>query len=287
MGIFWGLLSALGFGSADFIARDASVKLTPYRALFYIHFVSAVALLVVILFDGIPATATWASVGLGMLLGSINTIGTLLLYRALTIGKISIASPVTSAFGGVALLLSLLAGDHIPFGGVLSLLLMLFGIVIISSVSHDPNDASRKGLKGLPEAVIAAIAIGLNSWGLQFIVGPLGSYLPTLIGRVMTMILLSLFARPLHQSVALPAGGLWKILAAAGLITTVGEVAYNIGVQGTTPGIVAVLTSLFSAVTVFLALIFLKERLAQRQWVGVGIVFVATLLIGYFQNFGG
>lgn len=285
MGIFWGLLSALGFGTADFIARDASVKLTPYRALFYIHFVSAVALLVVIVFDGVPATATWGNVGLGMVLGSINTIGTLLLYRALTIGKISIASPVTSAFGGVALLLSLLAGDHIPLGGVFSLLLMLVGIIIISSVSHDTDDANRKGFKGLPEAIFAAIAIGVNSWGLQFVVGPLGSYIPTLIGRVMTMILLSIFARPVRQSVALPPQGLWKILVAAGLITTVGEVAYNIGVKGTTPGVVAVLTSLFSAVTVFLALIFLHERLARRQWVAVGIIFVATILIGYFQYF--
>ena len=287
MGIFWGLLSALGFGTADFIARDASVKLTAYRALFYIHFVSAVALLAVIVFDGIPATATLASVGLGAVLGAINTVGTLMLYRALAIGKVSIASPVTSAFGGVALVLSLLAGDHIPLGGVLSLLLMLAGIVIVSSVSHDPNDANRKGLKGLPEAIIAAIAIGLNAWGLQFVVGPLGAYIPTLIGRVMTMILLSVFVRPMNQSIALPPSlSLWKTLVAAGLITTIGEVAYNIGVKGTTPGIVAVLTSLFSAVTVFLALIFLHERLVRRQWVGVGIIFAATVLIGYFQNFG-
>ena len=285
MGIFWGLLAALGFGTADFIARGASVKLTAYRALFYVHLVSAVALLVVIVFDSVPATATLGSVGLAAVLGAVNTLGTLLLYRALSIGKISIASPVTSAFGGVALLLSLLAGDKIPFGGVLSLLLMLVGIIMVSSVSHDPDDPNRTGFKGLPEAIFAAITIGINSWGLQFVVGPLGAYIPTLIGRIMTMILLSLFARPMRQSIALPPRGLWRTIVAAGLITTVGEVAYNIGVKGTTPGIVAVLTSLFSAVTVFLALIFLHERLARRQWVAVGIIFVATILIGYFQYF--
>src|SRR5258705_11837340 len=100
---------------------------------------------------------------------------------------------------------------------------MLAGVVIVSSVSHDANDANRKGLKGLPEAIIAAIAIGLNSWGLQFVVGPLGSYIPTLIGRVMTMILLSLFARPMRQSIALPPQGLWRTIVAAGVITTIGE----------------------------------------------------------------
>ncbi len=69
-------------------------------------------------------------------------------------------------------------------------------------------------------------------------------------------------------------------------MTTIGEIAYNVGVQGMTPGIVAVLSSLFSPVTVLLALIFLHERLARRQWVGIGIIFVATLLTGMFQNFG-
>ena len=283
MGIFWGLLSAMGYGTADFIARNASVKLTPYRALFYVHFVSAAALLIIIVFDGIPATMTLASVGLAVVLGTANTVGTLLLYRALAIGKISIASPVVSSFGGVALVLSLLAGDSIPFGGVLSLLLMLVGIVIVSSVSHTPDDASQSRVKGLPEAIVAAVAIGLNAWGLQFVVGPLGSYIPILIGRVMTLILLSALARPLGQSIGLPPRGLWRTIVAAGIITTVGEVTYNIGVKGTTPGIVAVLASLFSAVTVMLALIFLRERLARRQWVGVGIIFVATALIGYFQ----
>jgi drug/metabolite transporter (DMT)-like permease len=285
VGIFWGLLAALGFGTADFIARGASVKLTSYRALFYSHLISGLVLLIVIVFDGIPAMITLSTIGLAAVLGAVNTVGTLLLYRALTIGKISIASPVTSTFGGVALLLSLLAGDSIPLGGVLSLLLMLAGIVIVSSVSDAPGDANRTGLKGLPEAIFAAIAIGINSWGLQFVVGPLGAYIPTVIGRVMTIILLSIFVRPMRQSIALPPRDLWQTLLAAGFITTIGEVAYNIGVRGTTPGIVAVLTSLFSAVTVFLALVFLHERLARRQWVAVGIIFVATVLIGYFQYF--
>jgi drug/metabolite transporter (DMT)-like permease len=69
------------------------------------------------------------------------------------------------------------------------------------------------------------------------------------------------------------------------LLTTIGDLAYNIGTQGTTPGIVAVISSLFSPVTVMLALIFLRERLARRQWIGVSLIFVATFFIGLFQHF--
>lgn len=286
MGVIWGLLSAICFGSADFVARGVSVRLTAYHALFYIHFASGIVLLIVIAATGIPASATLAAVGLAILLGAVNTLGTLLLYRALAIGKISLVSPVTSTFGGVSLMLALLAGDFIPLGGILSLVLMLIGIVIVSIVRDDSQNTKRIGLKGLPEALISALALGLNFWGLQFVVTPLGSYIPTLMGRIVTIILLPLLARPLRQSVSLAPRELWLKIGVAGVITTLGEVAYNIGVQGTTPGIVAVLGSLFSPVTVLLALLFLHEQLTRRQWVGVGIIFIATLLIGFFQNFG-
>ena len=286
MGIIWGFLSALCFGSADFMARGVSIRLTPYHALFYIHLVSGVLLFAVIMVDGIPASATADAVGLAALLGAVNTLGTLLLYRALSIGKISIVSPITSTFGGITLVLSLLAGDIIPFGSIFGLVLMLIGIVIVSTVREDAQQETKGiPLRGLPEAVITAVALGLNFWGLQFVIEPLGVYIPTLIGRIMTVILLVLLARPLRQSIALPPRAYWLKIGLVGFITTLGEIAYNVGVQGTTPGIVAVIGSLFSPVTVLLALIFLRERLARHQWVGVGIIFIATLLIGIFQNF--
>lgn len=288
MGIIWGFLSALGYGTGDFIARGVSVRLSAYHALFYIHLVSGIILALIVVVDGIPASATLEAVGLSALLGAVNTLATLLLYRALTIGKIALVSPIVSTYGGVALLLSLLTGDAIGIGSIFSLLLMLAGIVVVSVV-HDSDSqeapASADGLRGIPEAVTAAVALGIHFWAFQFVVGPLGAYIPTMIGRIVTMILLPLLARPLRQSVAVPPRDLWLKIGLAAFVTMLGEVAYNIGVQGTTPGIVAVLSSLFSPVTVLLALVFLHERLARHQWIGVGIIFAATLLIGLFQNF--
>jgi uncharacterized membrane protein len=285
VGILWGLISAFGYGTADFIARDVSVKLTAYRALLYIHLVSGLMMVAIILFDGIPASSTLDAVALCVGLSIANTVATLMLYRALSIGKISIASPVTSTFGGVALILALLAGDTISTGSVFSLVLMLVGIIFVSIVPDSPDTADQgNGLKGLPEAILSALLFGLYFWGIQFVVGPLGAYVPTLIGRIVTVVLLTAAARPLHQNVEAPSRSFWLKIIAAAVISTIGEVAYNLGVQGTTPGIVAVLSSLFSPVTVLLALIFLRERLARHQWIGVGIIFIATLLIGIFQN---
>lgn len=43
--------------------------------------------------------------------------------------------------------------------------------------------------------------------------------------------------------------------------------------------IVSVLASLFSAVTVLLAWIFLHDKLQWSQWLGIGIIFVGVVLV--------
>jgi drug/metabolite transporter (DMT)-like permease len=285
MGVVWGILSALAFGSADFIARGVSVSLSPYHALFYIHLVSGILLAGIVLISGIPETASLAAAGLGALVGSINTLGTLLLYRALAVGKLSVVSPIASTFGGVALVLALLTGDMISGGSIFGLVLMLVGIVMAAIVREEnPDDGDPNVVKGLPSAIMASVALGINAWGLQFVVEPLGPYIPVLLGRIMTVVLLALLFKPLKQSIAVPPRKYWLRFGAMGLITTLGEVAYNVGIQGTTPGVVAILSSLFGTVTVLLALIFLHERLARHQWIGVGIIFAAILIVGIFQN---
>src|SRR5688572_25964827 len=163
VGVFWGLVAAVGFGAGDFMARGVSIRLAAYRALFYMHLVSAALLVIVVVFDGIPRTVTLEAVGLAALLGAVNTLAGLLLYRALAIGKIAVVSPIISSFGGVALLLSLLAGDVIPLGGIVSLVLMLAGVVIVSIPREEGQTESNPvTIRGIPEAILCAVAIGLN-----------------------------------------------------------------------------------------------------------------------------
>lgn len=48
MGIVWGVIAALAWGTADFLARGASVRLGAYRALFYAQGISGVCLALII-----------------------------------------------------------------------------------------------------------------------------------------------------------------------------------------------------------------------------------------------
>jgi uncharacterized membrane protein len=62
----------------------------------------------------------------------------------------------------------------------------------------------------------------------------------------------------------------------------VANVAYNLGVSVGTVAVVSTLSGLFSAVTVLLAFLFLRERLAKHQGLGFLAILVGVSVIGYF-----
>ena len=62
---------------------------------------------------------------------------------------------------------------------------------------------------------------------------------------------------------------MWLPLLVAVLLDGTGLVVYTLGTALGDISVVAVLTSMFSAVTVLLAQRFLHEQLSVRQWLGV------------------
>jgi drug/metabolite transporter (DMT)-like permease len=76
-----------------------------------------------------------------------------------------------------------------------------------------------------------------------------------------------------------PQKSAWLALIGIGLLDTVGFTSSTLGVLTEQVSIVTVLSSLFSAVTVVLAWIFLHERLDRTQWLGVIIIFCGIVLV--------
>jgi drug/metabolite transporter (DMT)-like permease len=63
------------------------------------------------------------------------------------------------------------------------------------------------------------------------------------------------------------------------VLDTAAFVFYTLGLASAESGIVAVVTSLFSVVTVILARLFLNERLARIQIIGILIIMLGIGLI--------
>jgi drug/metabolite transporter (DMT)-like permease len=75
-----------------------------------------------------------------------------------------------------------------------------------------------------------------------------------------------------------PPGARWTVVA-AGLLGSAAFLAYLAGLETGRVAVVTVLSSLAGAVTVLMAFVLLRERLAPRQWAGVAAALAGVLLL--------
>ena len=291
MGIILGLTGAVCWGMADFAARFASRRVGAYRTLFFMQFFGFLALSVYLKFTGgfshvAPGWQPWA---LTVAAGLLNVTASLSLYHSFEIGVMSIVGPVSSSYPALTVALALLSGERIHALRGIGMAVTLAG-VILAAMSFAPkaNDASAPGgtssggylSRGVGWAILAAVGFGFMFWFLGFHVVPLvGDAVSVWVMRLTALVSLAVFALPARQSIRLPHGGVWWMLAAVGLMDTAAFVSNNAGLHIGPVSVVSVLASLYGAVTVLLAWIFLRERLEISQWFGIAMIFVGIVLV--------
>jgi drug/metabolite transporter (DMT)-like permease len=261
-----------------------------------------------------PHAGAWA---LAALIALGNFAGTLLLYRAFAIGKLSIVAPISSGFAVVTALLALAAGERPAPLALTGAALLIAGVIVVTRASHGqeegsrtenpeprtgernseppiphlpspiPHQASQFSIlhsqfpQGVLEALGVIVCFGSALWALDFVTPALGILWPVLITKALETFgalvwLIGRKSAPVRLSRAT-----WLLVIGAGLCDNTAFVAFNTGLGSAHTSIVTALASLFSAVTVLLAWVILRERLSVGQWAGVGVILVGVLLVSF------
>lgn len=292
MGILLGLTGAVCWGVADFSARFASLRVGAYRTLFFMQFFGFLALSIFLLSTegfrrGIaPGWHPWA---MAVLAGLLNMAASLSLYYSFQIGVMSIVAPVSSCYPALTVALAILSGERIGALRGTGLAVTLVGVILaatsfaplVKETSNDAKEGARAHLaKGVVWAILAALGFGVLFWYLGFYVVPaIGSGVSVWVMRLTALAALALIAQPARQSIRMPRGPVWWLLAAVGLMDTAAFVANNYGLHVGPVSVVSVLASLYGAVTVLLSWIFLRERLERSQWFGIALIFGGIILV--------
>jgi drug/metabolite transporter (DMT)-like permease len=312
LAIILGLTGAVCWGGADFAARFASRRVGAYRTLFFMQFFGFIALSIYLkfrggFFEGIaPGWHPWA---LAALAGVINMIASFSLYYSFQIGVMSIVAPVSSAYPALTVALAIASGERITALRGAGLAVTLVGVILAAttftlaaaspvnanSVSKSlaneslTNESAAKETaaketahlsKGVGWALLAALGFGALFWFLGFYVVPaVGPTISVWVIRLTSFSVLALAAIPTRQSLKLPIGSVWWLLAAVGLLDTAAFVANNAGLRIGQVSVVSVLASLYGAVTVLLAWIFLREKLERTRWLGIILIFVGIVFV--------
>jgi drug/metabolite transporter (DMT)-like permease len=291
-GVVLGLTSAICWGSADFAARFTSRRVGAYRALFFMQFFGLILLTIYLKWSGgfsrgvAPGWQPWAMAAVA---GLLNVGASLALYHSFEVGTLSIVGPVSSCYPALTVALSLLSGEHIHVVRGVGLAVTLVGVIFASisftalkkkTVEENPEASDAHLSKGVGWAIAAALGFGVMFWFLGFYVLPaISAPASVWVMRLASIAALGLVAAPGGQSLKLPRGMVWWGLFAAGILDTSAFLANNAGLQLGEVSVVSVLASLYGAVTVLLAWIFLRERLEISQWFGIVMIFVGIVLV--------
>ncbi|HKO05180.1 MAG TPA: DMT family transporter [Candidatus Acidoferrales bacterium] len=289
-GILLGLAAAISWGAADFFARYSSKRIGAYRTLFFMTVAGLLSASLYLAYTresvAALARAAAAHAGIAVFLGLMSSASMVAFYTALEKGTLSLVAPIASSYPALTVLLAYASGERLTRLRLLGIALTLCGVVLASmgEVAADAASGSAPARPKMDPGVWLAIAssagFGVTYWALAFYAIPAWGGIGTVwIQRLSSLVWLAAAARPLGRSLALPVGSGWWLVVIVGILDALGFLLSNLGFQREQVGVVTVLGSLFGAVTLLLAFVFLGERLHRRQWIGVALIFTGILLI--------
>lgn len=292
MGILLGLATALCWGSADLFARFAARKIGTFRTMLYMQFCGFCLLTLLMhqlggwghLFDG----SGWRPWMWGILAGLLNTASTLALYRSFEIGKLSIVAPISASYPVLTMILSAFTGERLTPARLIGLLVTVAGVVLVARGEHAEGPAHpatavappEKNFVGVEWAIASAVGFAIMFWLLGLRIVPLLGSAPTVwIIRLISFVSAATASLAFGQSIAPPGPKDLRWILGVAFLDTCAYILNNLGMLREQTSIVSVLASLYGAVTVALAAIFLREKVSPLQWAGIVAIFAGIVLI--------
>src|SRR5260370_8439942 len=156
MGILLGLLTALTWGGADFIARFATHRIGTLRSMLYMQLVGLLLLTIFLpvlggwglLADG----SGWQPWAWGFLAGCFNAMAGLGFYRAFEIGKMAVVAPLSASYPALTLLLSWMTCERVSAVRMVGIIWTLFVVLFVAAGDKNPNENTTQALLTLPPA---------------------------------------------------------------------------------------------------------------------------------------
>jgi drug/metabolite transporter (DMT)-like permease len=274
-----GLLSAVAYGAADFFGGLASRRSAVASVVVTSQAIS-IGVLAVLLAVAPGDPPLLRDVGLGGIAGVVGCAGLVLLYRGLAVGRMSVVAPVT-AVGAAVLPVTwgLGTGERPSAAALVGVALALVAVVFVSR-SPEGERVVERAAGGRVELLLA-LGAGC-AFGVVFIL--LGStsddagFWPLVGARPVSVVVLTVGALVARQPVR-PRREDRAMVAATGVLDIGANALYLVAIRSGLLSLVAVLGSLYPAMTVVLARFVLAERLTRGQVVGLGLAAAGVALI--------
>jgi len=287
-----GLVTALCYGTSDFLSRGQSLRVGYYRTTLYVNVTTVVALLILLPLLRPPLDLTPASAGLMSVFGLVFFLAFVFVYRALQTGVVSVVAPIAYTYPAITVILAvLLLGAALSYQTVLALSAIIVGVVLLSTrfseLRVSLRGRSRASLTaGTGSATIAAFAFGTVYLCVGYVSPIVGYFVPALFLRAVGVIAAIALAPLLKESIKPNRASVSRTVLVMGALEAFGFLAfsYAVTIGGTALPAVAAISGIGAAVVVAYAMVLLRERLELNQWVGIVLALVGVFSLLYLTG---
>lgn len=280
--VAYAVVAALCWGVADFVVARLGDRTTTLATFAHTQVGGLAAIVAFAAAVGVarpPAGRLPALLALGL----AGVVAYLLLYAALQVGPVAVASPLAATNGAVAAVLGVaLLGESLGTAGTAGLVLVTAGVVGASVEPERIRETLAGGTgavaPGAALAALAALAGGATLFAFETVTAGV-SLVVTLLGVRVVGAAVALPLLPPNRFAGRPDATVRALAVGVGVLDVAGLAGFVLGLRTGRVAVVAPVSSLFAVVTVLLAWALLSEPLSTVQRVGVGLVLAGTPLL--------
>jgi len=269
------LCASLLWGAADFLGGTAARRLPATGVVLASQGVALVGLLVVAVATGAFSDPT-GYLGWAIAAASVGLVALIAFYAGLAAGTMGVVAPIAALGVAVPVVVGLAQGDRPTVWQGVGVALAIVGVVLASGPEVR---ASRAGAGSRPLLLAGVAAVGFGTVIVCVAHGARASTTMTLlVMRVTSVGVLGALALSGRIKVGATRRD-WPMLLAIGAGDVTANAALAVASTRGLLSVVAVLSSLYPAVTVLLARAVHDERLSRVQGIGVTGAMVGVVLI--------
>jgi drug/metabolite transporter (DMT)-like permease len=264
--------ASLTWGLADFFGPLKGRTFGVLRVLVYVQLGGLAGIALIVAMRG-KGPADWAAL-FAIPAAVSGTLGLYAYYRGISVGAMSIVTPVASISAVVPVAVGIASGDR-PSGWQLAGIACALAGVFLAA--REPGRTGSRLAAGVGLALLAAIGFG-GYFPPMHAAGDADFWWASLFFRMTSsaVILTAVaFRRPSLRVPPVQA----PILALIGIGDMLGNLLFAAASTSGLVSVTAVLASLYPIVTVILARLLLAERVARSQEAGIGLTLAGVALI--------
>ncbi|MGN6605417.1 MAG: DMT family transporter [Jatrophihabitans sp.] len=276
MTVLFGLLAAIAYGVGDFAGAVASRQRQAVTILLFSYPIGAVLMTALLPF--FPGHLNGRVVLFGLLGGIAGEIGVLIMYSLMAVAPINVISPVTAVLAAmVPVLIGIVLGERPGALAWAGIALGLVAVVLVSRTRED-HPHGRVSAQVLTLATLSGLGFGFYFVLLARAGGHASGLWPLVISRVGSAALIVPVAAQ-RRAIAPLHGRLLGITVLAGVCDAGANFFFLLASRHGLLSVASVLTALYPAITVLLAMGLLREHATGTQRVGLGLAAASVVLI--------